>query len=179
MMKKLLIIALCVAIPMVGFAQKKAKKGKKAQEEVVVEPVVEVLDDEECLMLLSLSHESVKAEQYDDAYKLFVDDSCLWGIWLNKCDNCEYDDFGYCLLNEEKYDGYYSIVTSELNMSDQELRNKYRGLSKIEDTFKLTKSELEARPVLVWTKEHIESHFLTCFVSLIITRLLEKKLKKH
>ena len=44
MMKKLLIIALCVAIPMVGFSQKKAKKGKQAQEEVVVEPVVEVLD---------------------------------------------------------------------------------------------------------------------------------------
>ena len=68
-MKKFLIIALCVAIPMVGFSQKKAKKGKKAQEEVVVEPLVEVLDDEECLMLLSLSHESVKAEQYDDAYE--------------------------------------------------------------------------------------------------------------
>ena len=68
-MKKLLIIALCVAGTMVGFSQKKAKKGKKAQEEVVVEPVVEVLDDEECLMLLSLSHESVKAEQYDDAYE--------------------------------------------------------------------------------------------------------------
>ena len=61
-------------------------------------------------------------------------------------------------------------------MSDQELRNKYRGLSKIEDTFKISKSELEARPVLVWTKDHIESHFLTCFVALVITRLLEKKL---
>ena len=61
-------------------------------------------------------------------------------------------------------------------MTDQELRNKYRGLSKIEETFKITKSELNARPVLVWTKEHIESHFLTCFVALVITRLLEKKL---
>jgi len=81
------------------------------------------------------------------------------------------------IKEEEKYDGYYSIVTSELNMSDHELRNKYRGLSKIEETFKITKSELEARPVLVWTKEHIESHFLTCFVALVITRLLEKKLK--
>lgn len=81
------------------------------------------------------------------------------------------------IVEEEKYDGYYSIVTSELKMSDQELRNKYRGLSKIEETFKITKSELDARPVLVWTKEHIESHFLTCFVALVITRLLEKKLK--
>ena len=80
------------------------------------------------------------------------------------------------IMEEEKYDGYYSIVTSELNMSDQELRNKYRGLSKIEETFKITKSDLNARPVLVWTKEHIESHFLTCFVALVITRLLEKKL---
>ena len=67
-MKKVLLFALCFAIPMVGFAQKKAKKGKNVEEEVVA-PVVEVLDDEECLMLLSLSHESVKAEQYDDAYE--------------------------------------------------------------------------------------------------------------
>ena len=81
------------------------------------------------------------------------------------------------IQEEEKYDGYYSIVTSELNMNDHELRNKYRGLAKIEETFKITKSELDARPVLVWTKEHIESHFLTCFVALVITRLLEKKLE--
>ena len=81
------------------------------------------------------------------------------------------------IQEEEKYDGYYSIVTSELKMSDHELRNKYRGLSKIEETFKITKSELDARPVLVWTKEHIESHFLICFVGLVITRLLEKKLE--
>ena len=67
-MKKVLLFALCLAIPMVGFAQKKAKKGKNVEEEVVA-PVVEALDDEECLMLLSLSHESVKAEQYDDAYE--------------------------------------------------------------------------------------------------------------
>ena len=80
------------------------------------------------------------------------------------------------IQEEEKYDGYYSIVTRELNMSDKELRNKYRGLSKIEETFKITKSELDARPVLVWTTDHIESHFLTCFVSLVITRLLENKL---
>ncbi len=79
------------------------------------------------------------------------------------------------IYEEEKYDGYYSIVTSEINMSDKELRDKYRGLSKIEESFKITKSEFDARPVYVWTKEHIESHFLTCFVALVITRLLEQK----
>ena len=82
------------------------------------------------------------------------------------------------IKEEEKFDGYYSIVTSELNMSDKELRKIYRGLSKIEDTFKITKSELETRPTFVWTKEHIESHFLTCFVALVILRLLEQKTNK-
>lgn len=82
------------------------------------------------------------------------------------------------ILEEEKYDGYYSIVTSELHMSDAELRSKYRGLAKIEETFKITKSELDDRPVFVWTNEHIESHFLSCFVSLVIIRLLENKLNK-
>lgn len=79
------------------------------------------------------------------------------------------------IQEEEKYDGYYSIVTSELKMTDVELRNVYRGLSEIENTFKITKSDLKSRPVYVWTKEHIESHFLTCFVALVIVRLLEKK----
>lgn len=80
------------------------------------------------------------------------------------------------IMEESKYDGYYSIVTSELNMSDIELRNVYRGLAKIEDTFKVTKSNLETRPVYVWTKESIEGHFLTCFTSLVMLRLLQKRL---
>ena len=81
------------------------------------------------------------------------------------------------IKEEEKYDGYYSIVTSEENLSDIEIRNIYRGLAKIENTFKVTKSNLESRPVYVWTPEHIEAHFLTCFISLVIIRLLENKLE--
>lgn len=80
------------------------------------------------------------------------------------------------IKEEEKYDGYYSIVTSEIELSDQKIRNIYRGLIKIEDTFKVTKSNLESRPVYVWTLEHIEAHFLTCFVGLVIIRLLEQRL---
>ena len=80
------------------------------------------------------------------------------------------------IQEEEKYDGYYSIVTSELNMSDIEIREKYRGLIRIEDTFKITKSELDTRPIFVRTNEHIEGHFTTCFTALILIRLLELKL---
>lgn len=82
------------------------------------------------------------------------------------------------IKEEEKYDGYYSIVTSEEKLSDIEIRNIYRGLAKIEDSFKVTKSNLESRPVYVWTPEHIEAHFLTCFISLVMIRLLEEKLNK-
>ncbi|MEG0794732.1 MAG: IS1634 family transposase [Bacilli bacterium] len=80
------------------------------------------------------------------------------------------------IKQEEQFDGYYSIVTSELEMTDKELRDTYKGLWKIEETFKVSKSNLETRPVYVWTKKHIEAHFLTCFVSLVIMRLLENKL---
>ena len=81
------------------------------------------------------------------------------------------------ILEEEALDGYYVLVTSEMEESDDKIINMYRGLWKIEDSFKLTKSELEARPVYVWTKEHIEAHFLTCFVALTLMRILEMKLE--
>ena len=79
------------------------------------------------------------------------------------------------IKDEEKFDGYYSIVTSEKHLSDKEIRDIYKGLWKIEETFKITKSELETRPVFVWTPESIEAHFLSCFIALLIIRLLEQK----
>lgn len=77
---------------------------------------------------------------------------------------------------EEKYDGYYSIVTSELQMKDEEMRKVYRGLTKIEDSFKITKTFFESRPVYVRTNDHIDAHFATCFLALVLERLLEHKL---
>lgn len=80
------------------------------------------------------------------------------------------------IREEEALDGYYVLLTSELGESDDRIIDIYRGLWKIEESFKVTKSELEARPVYVWTKDHIEAHFLTCFVALTIVRILEMKL---
>lgn len=81
------------------------------------------------------------------------------------------------IKEEEKFDGYYAIVTSEITMSDSEVINQYRGLWRIEESFKVVKSTFSARPIRVSTQPHIEAHFLTCFVSLVITRLLEKELQ--
>ncbi len=83
------------------------------------------------------------------------------------------------IAEEEKLDGYYSIVTSELSMNDHELRNVYRGLSRIEDTFRVSKTEFLSRPVFVWTNEHIEGHFATCFTALVLIRLLQTKLRNN
>jgi transposase len=52
----------------------------------------------------------------------------------------------------------------------------YRGLWKIEQTFRITKSELEVRPIYVSRKDRIASHFLSCFISLLILRILEHEL---
>lgn len=82
------------------------------------------------------------------------------------------------IREEEKYDGYYAIVTSELNMSDSEIIETYKGLWEIEETFKITKSGLESQPVYVREHEHINAHFLTCFIALTILRLIQKKTEK-
>ena len=80
------------------------------------------------------------------------------------------------IKEEEKFDGYYSIVTSEENLTDLELRNIYKGLSKIEETFKITKSEFNARPINVRLEDHIDAHFLICFISLVIIRILQSEI---
>ena len=79
------------------------------------------------------------------------------------------------LAEEEKYDGYYAIVTSELKMSDGDIIDTYRGLWEIEETFKVTKGTIEARPVYVSREDRIGAHFLTCFIALVIIRLIGKK----
>jgi transposase len=79
-------------------------------------------------------------------------------------------------MDEEKYDGYYAIVTSECDKTDEEIVEIYRGLWKIEESFKVTKSDFHSRPVFVSREDHIQAHFLICFLALLIARLLEKRL---
>jgi transposase len=81
------------------------------------------------------------------------------------------------LAEEEKYDGYYMIVSSRHFESDDWIIETYKGLWRIEETFKVTKKDLETRPVHVSLEAHIQAHFLTCFVALVIVRLLQHRLK--
>ncbi len=75
--------------------------------------------------------------------------------------------------------GFYSIVTSEIDEDDKEIINRYHGLSRIEDSFRIIKSDLEGRPIYVWTEEHIKAHFLICFMALTIIRIIQYNILKY
>lgn len=81
------------------------------------------------------------------------------------------------IAEDEKYDGYYAIITSEVGMPDHEVAKAYHGLWEIERSFRITKSNLQSRPVFVSLEKRIEGHFLTCYIALLILRLLSKRLK--
>lgn len=83
------------------------------------------------------------------------------------------------LAQEEMYDGYYAIVTSEMHLKDEEVIDIYCGLWQIEDAFRMSKSDLEARPVYLSREDHMQAHFLTCFVALLLIRLLQRCLDKR
>ena len=74
--------------------------------------------------------------------------------------------------------GYYQIVSSELEMDDMEIIDKYHGLTRIEDQFREMKGTLETRPIWVNTPEHIHAHLLICFMALTMMRVIQYKIKK-
>lgn len=74
------------------------------------------------------------------------------------------------------YDGYFCLITSELNYDYKKILEVYSGLWRIEESFRITKSDLEVRPIYVSTEDHINGHFLVCYVSLVIIRMLQYKM---
>ena len=77
---------------------------------------------------------------------------------------------------DAKFDGYFAIVTSELDYDYSKILEVYSGLWRIEESFRITKSQFEARPIFVRTQKHIEGHFLICFISLLLIRMLQLKM---
>lgn len=77
------------------------------------------------------------------------------------------------ILEEEKYDGYSCLITSELDYDERRMRSVYHNLWVIEASFKVEKSDLDSRPVFVWTDDHIRGHFVICHIALFIVRLIQ------
>lgn len=81
------------------------------------------------------------------------------------------------IREEEKYDGFYAVATN-LNDKATEILRISEERNKIEECFRLLKSDFEARPARHRTREHLIAHFMICYASLMIYRLLEVQLNK-
>lgn len=77
---------------------------------------------------------------------------------------------------EARYDGFYAVCTSFEDMSTEQIVKINRKRWEIEECFRIMKTDFKARPVYLQNEDRIRAHFLTCFVSLLVYRILEKKL---
>lgn len=75
--------------------------------------------------------------------------------------------------------GYNLLVTSEINMSAAEIYTAYHNLWRIEESFRIMKSQLDARPVYLQKEETITGHFLICYLAVLLTRLLQFKVLEN
>lgn len=83
------------------------------------------------------------------------------------------------ILEAARFDGYYAVVTDRMELTTEEVMLIYRGQWKIEESFRVLKTDLQARPVFVWTDEHIKGHFAMCYVSLCILRYLQYHMQEN
>jgi len=79
---------------------------------------------------------------------------------------------------DSRYDGYYGIETNEEDISPRKILEAYHGLWKIEESFRIMKSNMEVRPIYHWTESRIKGHFVVSFFAFLMLRTLEYKLKR-
>ena len=71
------------------------------------------------------------------------------------------------------------IFTSEINMPDTEIYSTYHNLWRIEESFKIMKSQLDARPVFLQKEDTITGHFLICYLSVLLVRIFQIKILEN
>ena len=79
---------------------------------------------------------------------------------------------------EERYDGFYAVCTNLENKSVSEIVRINKKRWEIEECFRIMKTEFRARPVYLQNENRIKAHFLTCYIALVVFRILEKKLEE-
>lgn len=88
-------------------------------------------------------------------------------------------------INQEAIDsdllfaGYNLLVTSEVGMTDQDIYSTYHNLWRIEESFKIMKSDLDARPVFLQREDSIKGHFLICYLAVLLERILQFKILRN
>ena len=98
--------------------------------------------------------------------------------FIENTGECSYSLDEDAISKDKMFDGYYAVETNDLELSPKEIISNYGMLWKIEESFRIMKSTMEVRPVFHWTEERIKGHFMVCFLSFLLERNLEFKLKE-
>lgn len=127
---------------------------------------------------ISLKAAKAKRSEYGDCAKYVT------FITTDKNGN-ETDGTVKAILNEDmikknlRLAGYNLLVSSETGMSAAEIYSAYHNLWRIEESFRIMKSQLDARPVYLQKEDTITGHFLICYLAVLLTRLLQFKVLKN
>ena len=136
----------------------------------------------------------IREQQIQRAMKLIQDGKIRKGVNQNDVkrfinvdnitDNGEVATKKILSINEElfeeesKFDGYYAVTTNLSDPADEIIRIN-KGRWEIEESFRIMKTEFSARPVYVSREDRIRAHFLTCYLALVVYRVMEQKLIKE
>lgn len=120
----------------------------------------------------SLSLSKAKREEYGDAGK-YISFKGKDGKKATATINQEAID------KDLLYAGYNLIVTSEIDMEDRDIYDTYHNLWRIEESFKIMKSDLDARPVYLQKRYTIQGHFLICYLTVLLERILQFHILKN
>lgn len=126
--------------------------------------------------LIRLSPRQVKKKGQNDYKRFLQQRTCTKEGEVTEYESFEINDL--LIQDEMRFDGFYAVCTN-LESSPKEIISINQGRWEIEESFRIMKSEFKSRPVFLSRDDRIEAHFTTCFISLLIYRLLEKSLNRE
>lgn len=118
--------------------------------------------------------DKIKLNHNQNDYRRFISETALTND-KKEIEKYEYSINDTLIKDEEKYDGFYGLTTN-LNDDIETILKVSKGRWEIEESFRIMKHDFLARPVELSREDRIKAHFLTCFIALLIYRILEKKL---
>ena len=140
----------------VTYSDKRAKEGEKKREKLIN-----------------------KAKEYAEKPSLIKASNKRGGKkYIKGTGECSFCLDEEAILKDKIKGGYYAVETSDLDLSPKEIISNYGMLYKIEESFRIMKSTMEVIPVFHWTENRINGHFMVCFLSFLLERTLEFKLKE-
>ncbi len=144
------------------YSDKRAKKDRHDRYRALDKANNIILNNQKSSLTSTRSHKKyIKRDSKEDNCKDFV----MGMDWMK-------------IKEQQRYDGFYAITTSNLDLDPIEVIQNYRNLYRIEDSFKVLKSTFDTRPIYHYKEHRIEAHFIVCFIAFMLERDLEIRLKK-